>query len=59
MRREEYIGHREQAGNINKGSGLPEYVEKPDGLIDELLFQEFLMEKYGCYTKEKKECSNA
>lgn len=55
MKREEYISHREQAGNINKGSGLPEYVEKPDSLIDELLFQEFLMEKYGCYTKEKKE----
>lgn len=54
IKREEYIGHRAQHGNINKGSGLPRYVNKPDILVDELLFQEFLMEKYGCYTREKK-----
>lgn len=53
MKREEYVSSRAQRGGINKGSGLAEYVEKPDGLVDELLFQEFLLEKYGFYGSEK------
>lgn len=53
MRREECVSYRAQQGNVNKGSGLPEYVEEPDGMINELLFHEFLLEKYGYYAQEK------
>lgn len=38
---------------MNKGSGLPQYVEEPKGMVSELFFNEFLLEKYGSYVKEK------
>lgn len=53
IRREDLVSFREKKGALNKGSGIPDYVKKPDSMIDELLFDEFLMEKYGCYRKEK------
>lgn len=55
MEREDYISYRSQQGNINKGSGLPEYIETPDGVVNELLFDEFLLDKYGSYVQEKEE----
>lgn len=53
MEREESISYRLDQGNINKGSGLPAYIEEPNGLVNELLFDAFLLEKYGFYGKEK------
>ncbi|MBQ6787270.1 MAG: hypothetical protein IJO85_06070 [Lachnospiraceae bacterium] len=53
MERKDCLSYRAQQKNINKGSGLPEYVEEPEGLIQELLFGEFLLEKYGFYGQEK------
>lgn len=53
IERQEYISYRVQQRNYNQGSGLPDYVEPPDGIVNELLFQEFLLEKYGSYVKEK------
>lgn len=49
----EYVGYRAEHKNINKGSGLPEYIEKPEGIVNELMFDEFLLEKYGFYGEEK------
>ncbi len=51
--REETVSNRAQQGKINQGCGLPEYVEEPSTMADELIFHEFLMEKYGSYAKEK------
>ncbi len=53
MERKDCLSYRAQHKNINKGSGLPEYVEEPKGLIQELLFGEFLLQKYGFYGQEK------
>lgn len=53
LERNHCLSYRAQQGNINKGSGLPEYVEAPEGLINELLFGEFLLQKYGFYGQEK------
>ena len=53
MERKECLSYRVQQGNVNKGSGLPEYVDKPQGLVNELLFDEFLLQKYGFYGQEK------
>lgn len=53
MERKDCLTYRAKQGNINKGSGLPEYVEEPKGLIQELLFGEFLLQKYGFYGQEK------
>lgn len=39
--------------NLNRGCGLKEDVETPDGLMDELIFGEYIMEKYGCFTELK------
>ena len=53
MERKDCLTYRAKQDNINKGSGLPEYVEEPDGIIQELLFGEFLLQKYGFYGQEK------
>ncbi len=53
MNRQEYVSYRAEQGNSNQGCGLPEYIETPEGLINELIFDEFLLEKYGFYGKEK------
>ncbi len=53
IERKECLSYRVQQGNVNKGSGLPEYVEKPQGLGDELLYDEFLLQRYGFYGQEK------
>lgn len=53
IERQEYISYRVQQKNYNQGTGLPDYVEAPEGIINELLFQEFLMERYGSYVEEK------
>lgn len=44
-----YVSNR----NLNRGCGLTEDVEAPDGVIDELIFGEYIMEKYGCFTDLK------
>lgn len=53
LERRHCVSYRTQQGNINQGTGLPEYAEEPDGLISELLFGEFLLQKYGFYGQEK------
>lgn len=53
MERKECLSYRVQQGNIHKGVGLPEYVEEPQGVVNELLFDEFLLQKYGFYGHEK------
>lgn len=53
LERKECLSYRIQQGNGNKGTGLPEYVEQPQGVVNELLFDEFLLQKYGFYGQEK------
>lgn len=53
MERKDCVSWRMQQGNTNQGTGLPEYVKEPQGLVNELLFGEFLMQKYGFYGQEK------
>lgn len=55
IERQDYISYRAQQGNSNQGSGLPDYVESPDGIVNELLFDEFLLERYGSYIQEKED----
>ena len=50
---QDYVSYRRQQGNINKGSGLPDYVEEPATIVDELLFHAFLLEKCGSYANAK------
>ncbi len=53
MERTEAISYRASQGNVNQGCGLPDYIEAPDGIVNKLLFDEFLLEKYGSYIQEK------
>lgn len=55
IERQDYISYRAKQGNSNQGSGLPDYVEAPDGIVNELLFDEFLLERYGSYVQEKED----
>lgn len=47
------ISHRYAQNQYSKGSGLPDYVDKPNGITDELLYGEYLMKMLGCYGVEK------
>lgn len=51
----EYISARSRAGVINQGCGLSEGIDKPDGIDDELLFGQYLMNYYGNYTQVKEQ----
>jgi len=50
-----YFSARKKNGKINQGTGLHKGADKPDKLTDELIFGEYLIKLYGCYTQPKKE----
>lgn len=50
---QEYVYSASKIGAVNKGTGLPAYVDKPDGITDELLYGEYLMTKCGNYLDKK------
>ena len=49
INRKEYIKYRQENGNINKGAGLHDGVESPDGLDDELFYNEYILKKFGYF----------
>jgi hypothetical protein len=50
-----YYSVRSKNGNINKGSGIHEGVDKAGGVIDEFIYNEYLMTMCGTYTNPKEE----
>jgi hypothetical protein len=48
-----YYSVRVKSGNINKGSGIHEGVDKASGIIDEFIYNEYLMTTCGTYTNPK------
>lgn len=48
-----YYSTRERAGTINQGAGLHSGIDRPDSLIDELIYGEYLMRMCGSYGKPK------
>jgi hypothetical protein len=50
-----YYSVRAKNGNINKGSGIHEGVDKASGIIDEFIYNEYLMTMCGTYTNPKDE----
>ncbi|MDE6620793.1 MAG: hypothetical protein K2K74_09970 [Lachnospiraceae bacterium] len=48
-----YFSARQKSGKINMGFGLHEGVDRPDGLVDELIYGEYLMKNYGSYMEPK------
>ncbi len=55
MNRGPYFSARKKNGKINEGTGLHKDADRPDKLIDELIFGEYLIKMYGCYTQPKEE----
>lgn len=51
--KEDYVSLRYKNKECNEGSGLPAGEENVDDIDQELLFNEYLLEKYGNYRKEK------
>ena len=49
------FSERKRNGTINQGTGLHEGAERPDGILDELIYDSYLMRKCGCYGKAKQE----
>lgn len=49
------FSERRRSGTINRGTGLHEGAERPDGILDELIYDSYLMRKCGCYGKLKQE----
>ncbi len=48
-----YFSSRMKNGKINKGTGVHEGTDRPDGVVDELIYGEYLMKMCGCYRKPK------
>lgn len=48
-----YFSERKKNGKINQGNGLHEGAERADSLLDELIYDEYLMKMCGCYDKHK------
>lgn len=48
-----YFSARKKNGKINQGVGLQKDADKPEKLMDELIFGEYLLKLYGCYTQPK------
>lgn len=44
---------RMKGGAVNRGTGLRKGADRPDGLLDELIYGEYLMKMCGCYTQPK------
>ena len=51
--RKEYVKYRQENGNVNKGAGLHDGVDSPDGFDDELFYNEYILKKFGFYNSEK------
>jgi len=50
-----YFSSRMKNKKINKGTGLHDGVDKPDSMIDELIYNEYLMKMCGSYSAPKNE----
>ena len=50
-----YFSVRKKNGNINRGIGLHEGADRPDGLADELIYGAYLMKMCGNYRAPKNE----
>ncbi|MDE6984396.1 MAG: hypothetical protein K2O99_07665 [Lachnospiraceae bacterium] len=50
-----YFSVRQRSGRINRGIGLHEGADRPDGILDELIYGEYLMQKCGSYMEPKEE----
>lgn len=48
-----YFSSRKKNGKINKGAGLHEGADKPGSLLDELIYDEYLMKMCGCFDNPK------
>ena len=48
-----YFSSRKSNGKINKGVGLHDGAKIPDGVLDELIYNEYLMKMCGCFDKPK------
>lgn len=48
-----YFSSRRKSGKINKGTGLHEGATKPGGIVDELIYDEYLMKMCGYFDKPK------
>lgn len=48
-----YFSARKKGGAINKGIGLHEGIDRPDGIVDELIYGEYLMKMCGNYVEPK------
>lgn len=48
-----YFSARKKGGAINKGIGLHEGIDRPDGIVDELIYGEYLMKMCGNYMEPK------
>lgn len=48
-----YFSQRRKNGQINQGTGLHNGLEKPDGFLDELIYDEYLMKMCGCFDQPK------
>lgn len=48
-----YFSARKKGGAVNRGIGLHEGIDRPDGIADELIYGEYLMKKCGNYMKPK------
>lgn len=51
----EYLSSRMKSGRVNKGIGLHEGIDNPNGIDDELIYGEYLMKMCGNYTDIKEE----
>ena len=53
IQKENLLSYRIARGNITKGTGCHPQRAKTETITDEFFFQEYLMDKFGCYTEEK------
>ncbi len=49
----QYFYARMKQGHVNKGTGLRDGVESPDGIVDELIYNEYLARTCGNYSRVK------
>lgn len=49
----QYLSARMKSGHVNKGTGLRAGVEKPDSIVDELIYNEYLTRACGNYRNVK------
>ena len=51
----QYISSRSKAGSMNQGCGLTQGIDNPSGIDDEILYGQYLLERFGNYTKQKEQ----